>query len=360
MKYLFCAFVILCATRSFATEYQWTVAVSNMPPYVFYDAELPESDRQPSGFIVDLWQEVADALEVHTTWRYHDQVTDVFSSVFDGSADLGLIAFPTGALELGYEVVVIESQSLFSLAKRAITEFINRFDWKSLVLPAGVLFIAANIRLFLENLKPVTQRRFPDNYVRGLAESTWWTLCLLIDWGKGDEEHPATRAYDLLWHLAGLVILSSLIGVMTASLTMESINQRIEAVEALDSQAVAALNLREDTVRAALGRHQPGEVFLVENFGAAIDLLASGKVAAVIGPSRIIRMNTQKLADRPVDGLKVRILGERLGEQNYALVVSPTHRDFSRVDELVRASTQPNGLQPSLVNMLRAKWNQGQ
>ena len=68
------------------------IGIKPSEPWVMYDKLLPESERQPIGFSIDLWNKLAESLGVKTEWVYHDTTPAVINSAYESKVDLGIAA----------------------------------------------------------------------------------------------------------------------------------------------------------------------------------------------------------------------------------------------------------------------------
>lgn len=328
------------------------VAISPTAPFVMYEQERSEAERQPRGFNIDLWNALAEQLGSETRWSYHDRVDGVFRAVHFGEADAGLVAFPPGALSLGLQVMVLESQSPLHMIKRAAKKFVAELSAEVFIIPLLIFFGAGNVRWVIDRIGPREQRKFPGNYFFGVGEASWWNLCLLLEWEGTGEKTSLARTYDLLWHLGGIVLLSSFIGLLTATLTLESVNEKVEELDDLQGREVALPN--EESFEGVLRPLRLGERHAAESLDEAVQQLIDGEISAIIDSSSAIQAKAREI--NAAGGVQVRVLPELLNEQRYAVVMLPDHPRQADVDRLLSQIDLPRGLQPSLANELAGKW----
>lgn len=337
-----------------AAEPSLTVAVSPNAPWAMFDASLPPGARRPEGFTIDLWQALAADLAVGTTWLYVERSAEVFLAVHDGAADVGLVGFPAGTLELGRQALVLAEQPVLTLLWRGLRTALERLSPTMFLYPLAILAFAAHVRWLIDRLGPAEGRLFPAGYLAGVGAGLWWVIGLLIDFGKSDAHTGMARGFDLLWHLLGLALLSGFVGVLTASLTLSSVARQVDRLDDLHGKPVAVVDTGEHARPLPELGQRVEEVVSVASVEAGLERMLAGEVAAVIGPSALIQ---RYAAVVNAEGrLQVDVLPERLSPQRYAVVVRPDHPRSSDIDQLLAQVGLPRGLEPSLANRLSAKW----
>lgn len=330
------------------------VAITPNAPFVMYDSSMAVESRQPEGFNIDLWQGLAADLGTTTRWQYHAQAAQVFRAVHFKEADVGLVAFPPGSLALGLQAMVLEGQSIFYMVKRAVKKFLSEVSAKVFWIPILVFIGAGNIRWLIDRLEPAERRKFPNHYFIGIFEASWWNLCLLLEWEATGDKNNLARLYDLFWHLGGIILLSSFIGLLTATLTIQSVNEKVSEASDLEGRVVAVLPGAAQVAMAL----KVEEIREISDLEQATQLLVDAEVAAVLGPSVLLQTHVQ--AVNAEDKIQLRVLPGLIHEQRWAVVMAPDHPRRADVDRLLAQFNLPRGLQPSLASELAAKWKIGE
>ena len=91
--------------------------------------------------------------------------------------------------------------------------------------------------------RKVNRADFGGRWWEGLGSGLWWSVAALTTTGYGDKT-PKTllgRIVAVLWMFVGLVIISSFIASVTASLTVRHLNLSIRGFEDLPHHRVAVI-----------------------------------------------------------------------------------------------------------------------
>lgn len=353
-------FIFFCLWLSLATgvhaRESLTVAVSAAPPWVQYNAERPPEARTPAGFNIDLWQAVADNLDVDTRWLYRDSVAEVIQTVKAGEADAGLVNFPPSGMKLGVQFMVLSEQSMGQVILQSITKLLKNISLEVLWVPLLIFLGAGIVRWLLDRRQPPEYQRFPRSFFRGgWYEACWWNISLLVDWEGADASRGLARYYDLFWHLSGLVLLSGLIGVLSASFTLESINERIDTVEDIKGKAIAVPAEAVPIHNYLRRRDETGQLVPVQTLEEAAQRLLATEVQAIAYHSAALQMLAKRLNVAGEDP-RVRILPGTFNRQHYAVMVAAAHPHAVAIAEQVARFDRPHGLEESLAKRLAAKW----
>lgn len=331
-----------------------TVAISPSRPWAFFDPQSPDAEP-PRGFNVDLWLALAQDLDVQTAWRFEGAARKVFVAVHRGQADVGLVGFPEGALQLG-PAILVPADPPFSDPARIAQRIARLLSFRAILYPLLVFLFAVHVRWVVDRLAKPESREFPSSYFEGVGESAWRIIGLLLDFGVSTSRSWLTRLFDLAWHLLGLVLLSGFVGVLTAIVTLETAAQRIQSLEDVRGKKIAVVkgSLGNDQLLRRLGIESPT---LVGDVNEALGQLRRGKVDAVLG-SRVALSFAAKQANMD-GGIKVEVLPDSLGRQRYAVIMRPGHPRKAAVDRLLGQLHLPRGLEASVSARLEAKWGIG-
>jgi ABC-type amino acid transport substrate-binding protein len=123
--------------------------------------------------------------------------------------------------------------------------------------------------------------QFGGPWWKGVGSGFWWSAATVTTTGYGDKipQTLAGRVVAVIWMLSGLVIVSTFIASVTASLTARHFTSKIQGFEdlprhrvAVVSNAISDLYLRQHRIAAI--RYPTGD--------AAVQALAEGKVDAFV------------------------------------------------------------------------------
>ncbi|MGF1527124.1 MAG: hypothetical protein ACFCBW_10070 [Candidatus Competibacterales bacterium] len=332
-----------------------TVALTSSPPYSLFDAEVAPAERDPRGFNIDLWQATAEALDLNTQWRYLDSTVGVLKAVKAGEVDVGLVNFPTATVKIGLQVMVRTQQPIWQVVLQSIRGLLREISPQVLWTPLMILVGAAHLRWILDRLQPKAKRLFPGNYFKGVYEAGWWNISILLEWEGSRASAGLARTFDFIWHLSGLVLLSGLIGVLSAAFTLESVNDVIQDVEEIDGRPVAVVASNPQAADYLRRRYPATDIRPLDDLDAAIDALLAAEVDAVVHNGALLRQRAEAL-NAPVDTPRVTVLPPVLNLQRYGVVTADDHPLADSIAGLMTTFNQPQGLEESLVRRLAAKW----
>ncbi len=359
---LFMAFFSLSAVAE-ETKAQEPLKVGIKPsePWVMYDKNLPEAERHPIGFSIDLWNEIARSLGRETEWVYHKTTPDVIDSAAKGEIDLGIAAitvsserekrvdFSNSMYETGLQIMVsganTESNPLAVLA----VELKKLLSWTVLGWLLVMLIISSHLRLFVDRISH--DNFFPRGYFKGIYEVLWWGITMLVTW-ETPQSKGLARAIDLSWHLIGLIAMSIITAVVTAALTSQAIVGSIQSEKDLPGKRIAAV--ATDAPRKYLEKIG-ANVIPVKSIEEGMKLLREDKVEALVhdGPRLSYLAGKVNKAEEKTVFL---VLPAIFNAQNYGIVFpqkSPLRESINKTLLKLRETT---GLEDSFHETLRKKW----
>ena len=337
------------------------VAIKPSEPWVMYDKDLPESERKPIGFSIDLWNEIARSLGRETEWVYHKTTPDVINATEDSEVDLGIAAitisserekrvdFSNSMYETGLQIMVSGANSSSNPLSVLATELKKLLSWTVLGWLLVMLLISSHIRLLVDRIS--TDNFFPRGYFKGIYEVLWWGITMLVTW-ETPQSKGLARAIDLSWHLIGLIAMSIMTAVVTAALTSQAIVGSIQSEKDLPGKRVAAV--ASDAPRQYLEKIG-ADVVAVKSIEAGMKLLREDKVEALVhdGPRLSYLAGKTNKAEKKTIFL---VLPAVFNAQNYGIVLphdSPLREVINKTLLRLRETT---GLEDSFHEVLRKKW----
>ncbi len=337
------------------------VAIKASEPWVMYDKNLPESDRQPIGFSIDLWNEIARSLGRETEWIYHKTTPDVINSAEDSEVDLGIAAitvsserekrvdFSNSMYETGLQIMVSGANSNTNPLAVLAVELKKLLSWTVLGWLLLMLVVSSHLRLLVDRVSK--DNFFPKGYFKGIYEVLWWGITMLVTW-ETPQSKGLARAIDLSWHLIGLIAMSIMTAVVTAALTSQAIVGSIQSEKDLPGKRVAAV--ATDAPRQYLERIG-AKVIAVKSIEEGMKLLREEKVEALVhdGPRLSYLAGKVNKAEKKTIFL---VLPAIFNAQNYGIVFphdSPLRESINKTLLRLRETT---GLEDSFHQTLRKKW----
>ena len=284
-----------------------TLRVSTKPiePFVTY------GESGPRGFSIDLWNEVADRLDIETEFVQRDTVPEVLEDVSGGTSDVAIAAI---SVTPEREQVVDFSYPYFDSGLQVLV----RADgdggaWQAVasVFSGEIvkpLIIFALIIVAIAHLLWLAERRdnpdFPRRYRKGIVESIWYSLVNVTTGGDAEKtlNRPLGRLFAAVWMVTGLFVVAYVTATVTANLTVGRLRSDIAGVEDLSGRRVAVVDatvaadvldergvdaIREDDLDAAFAALEQRRVDAVVHDAPALQYYASNKGrdrVVVVGP----------------------------------------------------------------------------
>lgn len=293
-----------------------TVAVKPVEPFVYLNGDDP-----PTGYSIDLWNEVAAQLDLDTTWVEYDTVGEVIYALSLREVDVGIAAismtsareeiidFSHPYFDSGMKLMVrsSEEQSLWSTATGVLLR-------PRLLIP---LLVFAILTIVFGHLVWLAERRsnpdFPTPYGRGSAAGMWWAFSMITVGSDANKSinRNLGRVLSGIWMAVSLFTVAVVTGEVASALTVEQIRSDIGSVSDIDGRPVATV---KETVAVASVQQRGLDYVETSTIDQAIDLLVEGEVDAVVFDAPVLefRANT-----RP--GLGVEVVGNLFDLDKYGI-----------------------------------------
>jgi ABC-type proline/glycine betaine transport system substrate-binding protein len=295
------------------------VATKTFEPLVIYDVQT----RQYTGFSIELWDEIADELEVEYELYGVNSVAKLLDEVERGSADIAtagigitstreqFLDFSHAFFESGLQIMVADNSGLLDgILIRVLSTLFAIELLYILGFLIIMLLVSAHIIWLLERQY---NPEFPKGYVEGIWEAFWWAAVTATTVGYGDKTPKGIlgRIFGLFWMFAGLFILAYFTAGVTSTVTLQELQGTINGPEDLANKSVATVAksaAAEYLVRQGI---QPIEFASeTETYRA----LENGEVQAVVYDAPVL----QHYASHQGQG-KVKIVGLIFEELSYGI-----------------------------------------
>lgn len=358
---LFTVLANLLLQTAFAEE-TLKIGIKPSEPWVMYDSDKPEDLRQPRGFSIDLWNQIAANLGVNTQWVYYDSTKTLIDQTEANEVDVGISAitilsdrekridFSNSMYELGLQIMVSPENQSSNPVKILLQELGKLLSWQVLFWFLLMLVVTAHLRLWVDR-RDKEHSFLPKTYFLGIREALWWGLTMLITW-ETPKSRGMARVIDLSWHLIGLIAMSIVTAVVTAALTSKAISGSIQSEKDLPGKTVAAV--ATDAPRSYLEKIG-ADVIPVKSLSEGIDLLLKGEVDALVhdGP-RLAYLAKQ--ANNQAKETKLAVLPVVFNPQNYGLVFPTNSPWVEKINRVLLSLRESEGLEESFHKQLRMKW----
>lgn len=178
------AVLVLGAVSASAAE-KVRVVVKPAEPFVF------EENGVLKGYSVDLWKQVAAAAGLDYETRIVATVPELREAVQSGAADVGvgaisitpdrekLMDFSHPFFKSGLQVMARSKGEAGAFS--AFRALLNRNVAEVVIVLLLAVFLISHILWVVE--RKINPESFPEGYVRGVWESTWWSIATLISGG---------------------------------------------------------------------------------------------------------------------------------------------------------------------------------
>ncbi len=271
-----------------------------------------------TGFAVDLWQAVAEALGRPTEFVEASSFSDMLDKVERGEVDAAIanitvtssreavMDFSQPMFDAGIRIMVRSEGTSVSLFRALLTPELLMLAGGAMVL----LFAAANFMWLLERKK---QDFFDHDYAEGTWRGFWWALNVIVN-GGFEERMPVTilgRLFSVFLVFSSLFLVSAFVAKITATLTVSELQSQIGSIQDLygtqvgtTSGSTAESFLEERSVR----------VQAFSDIAAMFEALEAGEVDAVVHDAPILDYYAV------TDGRgRVQVVGEMLQPEKYAI-----------------------------------------
>ena len=308
--------LVLGAAAASAAAAPIVVATLPTAPFV-----LPKTDP-PTGFSIDLWQEIARRMQATTTWKTAASEQELLRMVQRGEADVGIAAI---ALTPQRDEIVDFSYPYFDGGLQIVVRAQNdggfgaalaSMPWAAIgrlfAIVVFIVFVLANILWLVERRR---NGEFRKSYLRAIGEGLWGTMLIIATGEHGERDAPGVvkRIVVVCMWLLGVVIIAQLTATVTSSQTVERLRSTIQGPEDLPGKAIASV--RGTPAGDYLARR--GLPFTPVSYGPdAIQMLLRGEVQAVVFDAPTL----QYWAAREGNG-QVQVVGPVFMPEKYAIAV---------------------------------------
>ncbi len=223
------------------------VVTQRFEPFVIYE------DQQYQGFSIDLWEAIADELQLSYDLVGVNSVAKLLDEVERGAADIAIagigitshreerLDFSYPYYESGLQVLVPSDQSEFSKLLSVVGAVLRSprlyYGVGILVL---ILLIVAHILWWSERNH---NHEFPNDYWHGIWEAFWWAAVTVTTVGYGDKvpKKPAGRVFGLLWMFSGYFVFAYFTASIATTFTVQELQGVITGLEDLPGKRVATV-----------------------------------------------------------------------------------------------------------------------
>jgi ABC-type amino acid transport substrate-binding protein len=279
---------------------------------------LPRTDP-PTGFSVDVWNEVARRMHVDFTWQIVRDPAQLLAALQSHDADvaIGAIAVTPESDEI-VDFSVPYFDSGLRIMVRAQYEggaigMLRSIPWAAIgrlfAVAIVIIFLLANVLWLIERRR----RELPRGYLAAIGEELWGAMLVIATLNVDRDAPGSKRITILLMWLVGVVLIAQLTATVTSTQTIARMQSMIRGPEDLAGKTIASVpgTVAGDYLAAR------GLPFTTVTYGPdGIRMLVRGEVQAVVFDAATL----QYWAARQGKGL-VQVVGPIFRPQKYAIAV---------------------------------------
>ncbi|MEM9906345.1 MAG: transporter substrate-binding domain-containing protein [Cyanobacteria bacterium P01_D01_bin.44] len=301
------------------------VGTNEIQPFVF----LPKSDggsveELPYGYTIDLWQTIADELDVKTEWVRYDSVGQTLDALLAGEIDVAAAGISiTSAreaygIDFSYPFYQAGLQLMVTVDKPNFLQKLGRrlFAWSTL---RPILLVVISSAVFGSLIWLVERKHnaaFSGSPISGVGQGIWFALVTLGTFGYGDITPIkfTGRLLACVWMGVSFFI----VGDFIASMTVVQLAESDQSLSDFQGQPIGVV---QRTTAATFLRSHPVRMVEYPDFDAAVAALESGEVVGVLRDYPTLRYLVNLNPD------KFELIGERLTQEDYGIAVAEDRQD---------------------------------
>jgi ABC-type amino acid transport substrate-binding protein len=287
-------------TASTAAE-TLTVGVYVHPPFVM------EENGVFTGMAVELWEWLADRLDLESNYIEINTITELVDAVEVGTIDVALtnltisrdraerIDFTHPWFDAGQRIMVNEDRGAgFWDVVGGLHQsgHLRAYSWIAFVILIATVLVTLFDRQF--------DKDFPRRWRDGLAES-FYTVMSVATSGRPPSRKNLFgwigRIWQGLWLVCGIAVLAYLTSSVTSVMTTLSLTNQINSVADLPGRPVG---VEAGSVSEQYARERGLDVHLFAHTHEAVEALLSGEIAAIVGDAPILEYHAHTNPQQPV------------------------------------------------------------
>ena len=243
---LLIAIIVGGSARLGAQSETLTVATVEIPPFV----ERPASD-QGDGFYFEIWEDVAQTIDVDYEVVWFDSFSDMLAAVESGQADVAVAPLaPTAEREevLDFSSAVLSSGPQLGVHDRtrasvSLVATLVGSGALRVVLAAAIGLVILGHMIWLVERRQRDLTDFDPKWPGGVFDGIWWAAVTVTTVGYGDMSPKSRRgrAVGILAMFASLFLVGAFVSQVSADLTAARDQLTVESLDDLDDDRIGTI-----------------------------------------------------------------------------------------------------------------------
>jgi polar amino acid transport system substrate-binding protein len=309
------------------------IATRVLPPFV------TEENGKLSGFSIDLWNKIAEEMQVKSEFIKTNTVKDILAAVQSKQADIGVGAISVTAqrekemdfsqpiFDSGLQILV-RSQGSRNSIWRLLSQIFTPELFHLFSIMLVIILIPGHI-VWLVERKHKGGFLQDSAYFPGIFKAFWWAAATLATQAEEMPKGPLGRITAIIWMFVSVVFIAYFTATVTTSLTVDQLQSSIKGVNDLPNKTVATV---AESTSAKYLQQQPS--IMAKTFPKIEDAYVAlnntddaARIDAIVYDGPIL------LYYAAHDGKgKVQIVGNVFRKENYAIAMpngSPYRKDVN-------------------------------
>jgi polar amino acid transport system substrate-binding protein len=265
------------------------VGIKNSPPFI-----IKNSDNKYSGLSIDLWNKIADSLNIKYTFKEYN-LPGLIKALENNKIDLCINPLTVTS----NRVKKIDFTQPFFITNLAIATkresgnnvilFITKFfsiDFIEIVLILFLVILIFGILVWFFERKH-NQDQFEKN-MKGIWSGIWWSAVTMTTVGYGDKSPQSLggRIVALIWMFTAIITISSFTASITSSLTINKLNNKIKGPGDLKNFTVGSIKSSTSDIYL---QNKEIEHVNFPNIKDGLEAIDNNKIAAFVYDEPILR-----------------------------------------------------------------------
>ena len=307
------------------------VGTRQVKPFVF------EVDGKLSGFSVDLWEQIASALNLKTEFDVHGPLPELLDGIRSGKDQAAIAAISITAEREGFSdfsqpmfdsglTILVPASGTSGVLDRLAPIFGSTTFMVFLGIFLVMVLVPGHIIWYAErgceSYVPLSTSYFP-----GIFQATFWAACMLGGQPEGFPSRPISRVIVLLKVYVGLIFTSLLTAYIASSMTVQQLKTEISGPADLPGRTIATI---KGSTAAAYLRSVGANVVDAADLERAVAAVERRDAQAVVYDSPLLLY----YAAHEGNG-HYRIAGETFRRENYGIMFPHDSALRKRVDQVL-------------------------